>query len=307
MADYGVNIKVAVQNTQKIQDLSNQLKRTGAAVDQQNTKLAQMAGKTQEAIANVKNLNAALAEAQKNFNKAVLGTQSFITASKDLVATNREVTRSLEQRAAALKRIEGGQAVSPTLMGSAARERQSQFKKLEQARKNAIRDENRALGTQLSTQNKILATESRRAQIQMKALDRQEEISRLMSAGRMRQRQPEIRRQEQLMLGARQYMQPIGPELPRIMQPDRTAQLLTRQSQQRSAILKEMNALSSKSVFNKNLEFALVKQLVGADKTRNLLAEKFEKDQKDMISNQQALAAQKERALAAQKKTLALL
>lgn len=304
MADYGVNIKVAVQNTQKIQDLSNQLKRTGAAVDQQNTKLAQMAGKTQEAIANVKNLNAVLAEAQKNFNKAVLGTQSFISASKDLVATNREVTRSLEQRAAALKRIEGGQAVSPTLMGSAARERQSQFKKLEEARRNAIRDENRALGTQLNTQNKILATESRRAQIQMKALERQEEISRTISAGRMRQRQPEIMRQEQLMLGARQYMRPIGPELPRIMQPDRTAQLLTRQSQQRSAILREMNALSSKSVFNKNLEFALVKQLVGADKTRNLLAEKFEKDQKDMISNQQALAAQKERALAAQKKAL---
>ena len=306
MADYGVNIKVAVQNTQKIQDLSNQLKRTGAAVDQQNTKLAQMAGKTQEAIANVKNLNATLAEAQKNFNKAVLGTQSFIAASKSLVATNREVTRSFEQRAAALKRIEGGQAVSPTLMGSAARERQSQFKKLEQARRNAIRDENRALGTQLSTQNKILATESRRAQIQMKALERQEQISRTISAGRMRQRQPEIMRQEQLMLGARQYMRPIGPELPRIMQPDRTAQLLTRQSQQRSAILKEMNALSSKSVFNKNLEFALAKQLIGSDKTRNLLAEKIDKKQKDMISNQQALAAQKERALAADKKSLLL-
>ena len=306
MADYGVNIKVAVQNTQKIQDLSNQLKRTGAAVDQQNTKLAQMAGKTQEAISNVKNLNAVLAEAQKNFNKAVLGTKSFITASKDLIATNREVTRSLAQRAAALKRLEGGQAVGLTPMGSEAKQRQSQFKKLEQARRNAIRDENRALGTQLSTQNKILATESRRAQIQMKALDRQEEISRLMSAGRMRQRQPEIRRQEQLMLGARQYMQPIGPELPRIMQPDRTAQLLTRQSQQRSAILKEMNALSSKSVFNKNLEFALAKQLIGSDKTRNLLAEKIDKKQKDMISNQQALAAQKERSLAADKKSLLL-
>ena len=260
MADYGVNIKVAVQNTQKIQDLSNQLKRTGAAVDQQNTKLAQMAGKTQEAIANVKNLNATLAEAQKNFNKAVLGTKSFITTSKDLIATNREVTRSLAQRAAALKRLEGGQAVGLTPMSSEAKQRQSQFKKLEQARRNAIRDENRALGTQLNTQNKILATESRRAQIQMKALERQEEISRTISAGRMRQRQPEIMRQEQLMLGARQYMRPIGPELPRIMQPDRTAQLLTRQSQQRSAILKEMNALSSKSVFNKNLEFALAKQ-----------------------------------------------
>ena len=304
MADYGVNIKVAVQNTQKIQDLSNQLKRTGAAVDQQNTKLAQMAGKTQEAIANVKNLNATLAEAQKNFNKAVLGTKSFITASKDLVATNREVTRSLEQRAAALKRIESGQVVGATPMGLASRERQSQFKKLEQARRNAIRDENRALGTQLSTQNKILATESRRAQIQMKALERQEEISRTISAGRMRQRQSEI----MSSLGANQYMRPIGPErpfrLPRNIQPDRTAELLIRQSQQRSAILREMNALSSKSVFNKNLEFALAKQLIGSDKTRNLLAEKIDKKQKDMISNQQALAAQRERALAAQKKAL---
>ena len=306
MADYGVNIKVAVQNSQKVKQLGDDLKRTGNLVDSSNRLLAKMAGVTLDAIANVKNLNATLAEAQKNFNKAVLGTKSFITASKDLVATNREVTRSLEQRAAALKRIESGQAVGATPMGSASRERQSQFKKLEQARQNAIRDENRALGTQLSTQNKILATESRRARIQMKALDRQEEISRLMSAGRMRQRQPEIRRQEQLMLGARQYMQPIGPELPRIMQPDRTAQLLTRQSQQRSAILKEMNALSSKSVFNKNLEFALAKQLIGSDKTRNLLAEKIDKKQKDMISNQQALAAQKERALAADKKSLLL-
>jgi len=143
VADYGVNIKVAVQNAQKIQDLGNQLKRTGAAVDQQNTKLAVMAGKTKDAIANVKNLNATLAESQKNFNKAVLGTQSFVAASKDLITTNREVTRSLEQRAAALKRIESGQASDPTLMGSAASQRQSQFAKLEAVRRRALRASNK--------------------------------------------------------------------------------------------------------------------------------------------------------------------
>ncbi len=172
MADYGVNIKVAVQNTQKIQDLSNQLKRTGAAVDQQNTKLAAMAGKTKEAVANVKNLNAVLAEAQKNFNKAVLGTQSFITTSKDLIATNREVTRSLEQRAAALKRIESGQAISPTLMGSAASQRQSQFAKLEETRKRALRASNRDFQQQIAQQSDLERTKAQKSlEIKKKAAE----------------------------------------------------------------------------------------------------------------------------------------
>ena len=105
MADYGVNIKVAVQNSQKVKQLGDELNRTGRFVDTSNKLLAKMAGVTVEAVANVGNLNKALAEAKKNFNDAVFGTKAFNDAARDLVRTNDLVTKSLEERAEALKAI----------------------------------------------------------------------------------------------------------------------------------------------------------------------------------------------------------
>jgi len=163
VADYGVNIKVAVQNSQKVKQLGDDLKRTGNVVDLSNKLLAKMAGVTSDAVANVKNLNAALAKSQENFNKAVFGTKSFVLASKDLIATNKEVTRSLEQRAAALKRIESGQAISPTFMGSAASQRQSQFAKLEETRKRALRASNRDFQQQIAEQSDLERTKAQKS------------------------------------------------------------------------------------------------------------------------------------------------
>jgi len=105
VADYGVNIKVAVQNSQKVKQLGDELNRTGRFVDTSNKLLAKMAGVTVEAVANVGNLNKALAEAKKNFNNAVFGTKAFNDAARELVKTNDLVTKSLEERAEALQAI----------------------------------------------------------------------------------------------------------------------------------------------------------------------------------------------------------
>ncbi len=109
MADYGVNIKVAVQNSQKVKQLGDELNRTGRFVDTSNKLLAKMAGVTVDAVANVGNLNKALAEAKKNFNDAVFGTKAFNDAARDLVRANDLVTKSLEERAEALKAIEAAE------------------------------------------------------------------------------------------------------------------------------------------------------------------------------------------------------
>ena len=79
MADYGVNIKVAVQNSQKVKQLGDELNRTGRFVDTSNKLLAKMAGVTVDAVANVGNLNKALSEAKKNFNDAVLARKRLMT------------------------------------------------------------------------------------------------------------------------------------------------------------------------------------------------------------------------------------
>jgi hypothetical protein len=92
VADYGVNIKVAVQNSQKVKQLGDELNRTGRFVDTSNKLLAKMAGVTVDAVANVGNLNKALAEAKKNFNDAVFGTKAFNDAARELVKTNDLVT-----------------------------------------------------------------------------------------------------------------------------------------------------------------------------------------------------------------------
>ena len=62
-------------------------------------------------------------------------------------------------------------------------------------------------------------------------------------------------------------------------------------------------ALFPNMTVRENLEFALATKLLGKDKQRNLLAEQITARQKEMIRDGQALAAQKERALAAEKKS----
>ena len=109
MADYGVNIKVAVQNSQKVKQLGDELNRTGKVVDLSNKLLAKYSGVTLEAVASVGNLNKVLSEAKKNFNDAVFGTKAFNIAARDLVKANDLVTKSLEERAEALKAIEAAE------------------------------------------------------------------------------------------------------------------------------------------------------------------------------------------------------
>ena len=93
--------------------------------------------------------------------------------------------------------------------------------------------------------------------------------------------------------GLGQYAVAIGP------QPDRLGMLRKKAQQER---LK----LSSQIAFNTKFELALASQLVGKDKERNLLQEKIKDIGQVLISNEQALAAQKQKSIAADKKVLDL-
>jgi len=93
--------------------------------------------------------------------------------------------------------------------------------------------------------------------------------------------------------GMGQYAVAIGP------QPDRLGML-------RKKAQEERLKLSSQIAFNTKFELALATQLVGKDKERNLIQEKIVDLGQVLIANEQALAAQKERSIAADKKVLEL-
>lgn len=106
------------------------------------------------------------------------------------------------------------------------------------------------------------------------------------------QRQEELRLRklsEQRMKGLGQYATSIGPE------PDRIGAIRRKQQQQRLAASKQI-------IFQTNLELALAEQLLGTGKRQLNVKQKITDEQQRQIKNAQALNAQRDRALAKEKK-----
>jgi hypothetical protein len=116
VADYGVNIAVAVKNTQAITQLSGKIKETGLKVNQLNDFLENFADVTGTTVVNsVKNFNKALSDASKNLNNAALDTEAATKAAKDYIDAQDQLNASLREQKELLRFTR--QTVSPTPFG----------------------------------------------------------------------------------------------------------------------------------------------------------------------------------------------
>ena len=119
MADYGVNIAVAVKNTQAITQLSGKIKETGLKVDQLNNLIENFADITGTTVVNsVRNFNKALSDAGKNLNNAALDTKAATEAARDYIDAQNQVNAALKEQQNLLRAVRlEGKTVSDTPFG----------------------------------------------------------------------------------------------------------------------------------------------------------------------------------------------
>jgi len=99
VADYGVNIAVAVKNSQAVTQLSNKIKETGLKVNQLNNLIENFADITGTTVVNsVKNFNKALSDASSNLNNAALGTKAATEAARNYVKAQNEANAALKEQ-----------------------------------------------------------------------------------------------------------------------------------------------------------------------------------------------------------------
>ena len=110
MANYNVDISVAIKNTNKLTAFNKQLKDTSKKSKELNQGLKEITRTSKSNFANLNNLSNALAKAQRQFNKTVLGTKANVLAARDLATAERMVNKELKERTALMNkfRFQGG-------------------------------------------------------------------------------------------------------------------------------------------------------------------------------------------------------
>ena len=117
MADYGVNIAVAVKNTQAITQLSGKIKETGLRVNQLNNLIENFANITGTTVVNsVGNFNSKLRDAAKNLDDVALGTKTAIEAARDFARAQDLANDALREQAQLLAKVRN-EGRSGTLRG----------------------------------------------------------------------------------------------------------------------------------------------------------------------------------------------
>ena len=117
MADYGVNIAVAVKNTQAITKLSRDTDLLGQKIRNVNDaleKFGDLNGKT--VVNSVANFNKELAEAAKNFNDVGLNSRNAADAARNFARAQDLANEALREQAALLAQIRN-EGRSGTLRG----------------------------------------------------------------------------------------------------------------------------------------------------------------------------------------------
>ena len=122
MADYGVNIAVAVKNSQAVTQLSGKIKETGLRVNQLNNFIENFADITGTTVVNsVRNFNKALSDASGNLNNAALGTKAATEAARDYVEAQNQANAALKEQQNLLRAVRlEGKTVSATPFGPKA-------------------------------------------------------------------------------------------------------------------------------------------------------------------------------------------
>ena len=117
MADYGVNIAVAVKNTQAVTKLSRDTDLLGQKIRNVNDaleKFGDLNGKT--VVNSVKNFNKELAAAAENFNSVRLGSDRAADAARNFARAQDLANEALREQAALLAQVRN-QGRSGTLRG----------------------------------------------------------------------------------------------------------------------------------------------------------------------------------------------
>jgi len=122
VADYSVNIAVAVKNSQAVTQLSGKIKETGLKVNQLNNLIENFADITGTTVVNsVKNFNKALRDASGNLNNAALGTKAATEAARDYVEAQNQANAALKEQQNLLRAVRlEGKTVSATPFGPKA-------------------------------------------------------------------------------------------------------------------------------------------------------------------------------------------
>ena len=110
MANYNVDISVAIKNTNKLTAFNKQLDKTAETARRARQGLSEIGQTVKSNLASLSNLSAALSKAQKEFNNTVLGTKASVLAARDLATAERMVNKELKERTALMNkfRFQGG-------------------------------------------------------------------------------------------------------------------------------------------------------------------------------------------------------
>ena len=125
MANYDVDIKIALKGSQKLKQLTDQLKVTNKEVGKLNAATIK-AAKSQDKsfsikkIQNINNYSKAVAKAERTLKRAAAGTEQEQLAVKALVAARKQHNQQLERQNKLLKEEELLQGVGrrPKVKGS---------------------------------------------------------------------------------------------------------------------------------------------------------------------------------------------
>ena len=119
MADYGVNIAVAVKNSQAVTQLSNKLKDTAAKIEHINTHFNTFANMTGKVLpGSIANFNKTLNDAKNNLNNVALNTQEAADAAKEFFEAQNQANRALKEQQRLLRTARlAGETVSATPFG----------------------------------------------------------------------------------------------------------------------------------------------------------------------------------------------
>ena len=119
MADYGVNIAVAVKNSQAITQLSGKIKETAKGIQEIESRFNSLTGVMGNVLpGSIKNFNKALSDAANNLNDAALGSEKAADAARDYVAAQNELNAALKQQNDLLRQARlAGSQVSATPFG----------------------------------------------------------------------------------------------------------------------------------------------------------------------------------------------
>ena len=122
MANYNVDISIAIKNTAKLTAFNKQLDKTAKLSAQATQGLKEIGQTAKINLASLNNLSTALNKAKKEFNDTVLGTKASVLAARDLASAERMVNKELKEREALLRkfRFQGGGSAFKSFSQSAS-------------------------------------------------------------------------------------------------------------------------------------------------------------------------------------------